>query len=151
MLRDVRLYGEMHRFIPIFASWRGARVVELAVRHHPRAHGTSNYGFERTAKVLLDLIIILFMDRYALKPFYVFGAFGFANVLGSIAAGLLAVYLRIFVGISFISTPLPLLVVLLFLVGSMSILMGLLAEMLMRTYYESQNKAPYVIRRTINL
>ena len=151
ILHDVRLYGEMHRFIPIFASWRGARVAEVAVRHHPRQHGVSNYGFERTAKVLLDLIIILFMDRYALKPFYVFGAFGFLNVFGSLAAGVLAVCLKVFAGISFVSTPLPLLVVLLFLVGSMSILMGLLAEMLMRTYYESQNKPPYVVSKTINL
>ena len=151
ILEDVRLYGEMHRFIPIFASWRGGRVVELPVAHHPRHYGASHYGFERTAKVLLDLVVILFMDRYALKPFYVFGSFGFLNIAASFVTGIVAVVLKLVWGVSFILTPLPLLVVLLFLVGSMSVLMGLLAEMLMRTYYESQHKPPYVIRKTINL
>jgi dolichol-phosphate mannosyltransferase len=151
VLQDVRLYGEMHRFIPIYASWQGARVTELPVSHEPRRFGRSHYGFGRTIKVLLDLIVILFMDRYALKPFYVFGSFGLINVLASFVSGLVAVYLRLFKGTSFILTPLPLLTVLLFIVGVMSLLMGLLAEMIMRTYYESQKKTSYVIRRTINI
>ena len=151
ILEDVRIYGEMHRFIPIYARWQGARVTELPVKHHPRLHGTSKYGLDRTIKVLLDLIVIRFLERYASNPIYLFGTFGILSLLGSVVAGLYAVWLKLAEGIAFITTPMPLLVVLLFIVGVMGVLMGLLAEMIMRTYFESQRKASYSVRERINL
>jgi glycosyltransferase involved in cell wall biosynthesis len=146
VLRDVRLYGEMHRFVPIYASWQGARVAELAVNHHPRTRGKSNYGIERTIKVVLDLMVVKFLANYATKPIYVFGGFGLiAFVLGTLAAALMFYYK--FTGQkSFIETPLPLVTVMFFLVGCLSLLLGLVAELTIRTYYESQGKRTYSVR-----
>ena len=151
VVEGVRLYGEMHRFIPIYASWQGGKVTEVPVNHFPRIHGHSKYGLERIAKVVLDLIVVKFLAGYANKPIYVFGGFGLFSVAISLFSGIWAVYLKIFQGVSFILTPLPLLVVLTFITGMMSILMGLLAEIIMRTYYESQGKQIYSVRDTINL
>ena len=151
VLKGVKLYGEMHRFIPIYASWEGGRVAEVPVTHHPRVHGNSKYGMERVVKVVLDLIVVKFLAKYANKPIYVFGGFGFACILFSFAAGLLAVYLKLFHGTSFIVTPLPLLVVMSFITGVMSIFMGLLAEIIMRTYHEAQGKPVYLVKNTANL
>ena len=151
VLKGVRLYGEMHRFIPIYASWQGGKVTEIAVNHHPRIHGHSKYGLERIVKVVLDLVVVKFLASYANKPIYVFGGFGLLSVAVSFASGLLALYLKFFKQVSFISTPLPLLVVLAFITGVMSILMGLIAEIIMRTYYESQGKQVYLVKETINL
>ena len=135
VIRDVRLYGEMHRFIPIYATWMGARVTEIPVRHHARRFGHSKYGLERTLKVLLDLIVIKFLDRYFSKPIYVFGGFGMLSLLLSALTVLVMIFWK-FEGISMIQTPLPLLAAMTFLVGVISILMGLLAEMIVRTYFE---------------
>lgn len=151
VLKEVRLYGEMHRFIPVYASWQGGKVTEIPVDHHPRLHGNSHYGLERVMKVLLDLVVLKFLVKYANKPIYVFGGFGLISIAISFATGLFAVYLKIFEAKSFISTPLPLLVVMAFITGIMSILMGLLSEVIMRTYYEAQHKQVYVIRDTVNL
>ena len=146
VLRDVRLYGEMHRFVPIYASWQGARVAELPVNHYPRTRGKSNYGIERTIKVVLDLMVVKFLANYATKPIYVFGGFGLgAFVLGVLAAALMFYYK--FTGQkSFIETPLPLVTVMFFLVGCLSLLLGLVAELTIRTYYESQGKRTYAVR-----
>ena len=151
VVKGVRLYGEMHRFIPIYASWQGGKVAEVAVNHFPRIHGRSKYGLERVAKVLLDLMVVKFLASYANKPIYIFGGFGLVSIVISFLSGVWALYLKVFEGVSFISTPLPLLVVLAFITGVMSILMGLIAEIIMRTYYESQGKPVYLIRDTINL
>jgi glycosyltransferase involved in cell wall biosynthesis len=151
VVKGVKLYGEMHRFIPIYASWEGGRVAEVPVAHHPRLHGTSKYGVDRVVKVLLDLIVVQFLARYANRPIYVFGTFGIGAILLGFVAGLWAVYLKYFEHTSFIQTPLPLAVVLLTITGGMSILMGLLAEIIMRTYYESQGKAVYLVKSTSNL
>lgn len=151
VLKEVRLYGEMHRFIPVYASWQGGRVAEIPVDHHPRQNGSSHYGLERVVKVLLDLIVLKFLVKYANKPIYVFGGFGLASIAISFAAGLFAVYLKLFEAKAFISTPLPLLVVMAFITGIMSILMGLLSEVIMRTYYEAQHKPVYVIRNMVNI
>lgn len=151
VLKGVKLYGEMHRFIPIYASWQGARVTEIPVAHHPRIHGTSKYGLERVAKVLLDLLVVKFFAKYATKPIYIFGGFGLANIAISSIAGVYAIWLKLVDGISFILTPLPLLTVMALITGVMSILMGLLAELVMRTYYESQGKTVYMIKRTLNI
>jgi len=145
VLKDVRLYGEMHRFVPIYASWQGARVTEMAVTHHPRIRGKSNYGIERTLKVVLDLIVVKFLSSYATKPIYIFGGFGVLSFLMSLAAFVLMVYFKVTGQKSFIETPLPLVVVMFLLVGSLSMLLGLVAELTVRTYYESQGKRTYAL------
>lgn len=150
VLGNVRLYGEMHRFIPIYASWMGARVTEIEVNHHPRTHGTSKYGLERIFKVFLDLLVVKFLDNHLTKPIYVFGGFALVALALSFLSGAYALYLKIFEGVSFILTPLPLLVVMTFLAGITSILMGVIAEILVRTYFESQGADVYSVRETIN-
>jgi glycosyltransferase involved in cell wall biosynthesis len=150
IIKDVKLYGEMHRFIPIYASWLGAKVTEMEVRHHPRIFGTSKYGLERIFKVILDLIVIKFIDKYLVKPIYIFGGFGFISIILSFITFAVMLYLRLFMDKHFISTPLPLLTVMFFLVGIMSILMGLLAEIMVRTYFESQQRKPYLVKDYIN-
>ncbi len=150
VIKDVRLYGEMHRFVPIYAAWQGARVTELPVRHHPRRYGKSKYGLERVFKVVLDLLVVKFLDRQFVKPIYVFGGFGlFSFALAGVAA-LYMFYLKFAEGVSMIQTPLPLLSAMALLVGVMSVLMGLLAEMLVRVYFESQNRSPYLVRDLTN-
>ncbi len=149
VLVDVRLYGEMHRFIPIYASWAGARVTEMPVEHHARTMGQSKYGLSRTLKVVFDLITIKFMASYQTKPIYVFGMFGLIAFLLSFIAGVWAAVLKFGEGVSFILTPLPVITVVMFAVGVQFFLMGLLAEMSVRTYHESQAKAIYAVRERI--
>src|ERR1700750_557082 len=145
-LEDVRLYGEMHRFIPIYASWAGARVTEIPVDHHARTMGKSKYGLSRTLKVVFDLMTIKFMASYQTKPIYVFGSFGMLAFAVSLMAGLYAVFLKIFHRADFVQTPLPVLTIVMFAVGIQFVLMGLLAEMLVSTYHESQAKPIYAVR-----
>jgi glycosyltransferase involved in cell wall biosynthesis len=149
ILKNIRLYGEMHRFIPIYAQWIGARVSEIPVRHFPRGSGSSKYGMNRVFKVILDLMVVKFLLSYSQKPIYVFGGLGLLMILGGFLSGGYAIYLKLFKEVSFILTPLPLLSVLLFVLGFLSILMGFLAEILTRTYYESQGKPTYQIKETI--
>ena len=148
-LQDVRLYGEMHRFIPIYAAWAGARVTEIPVEHHARTMGKSKYGLSRTLKVVFDLMTIKFMASYQTKPIYVFGSFGMLAFAISIIGGLYAVFLKIFHKADFVQTPLPILSVVMFAVGVQFLLMGLLAEMLVRTYHESQAKRIYAVRERL--
>lgn len=148
-LQDVRLYGEMHRFIPIYASWAGARVTEIPVKHHARTMGKSKYGLSRTMKVVFDLMTIKFMASYQTKPIYVFGMFGMLAFAISLLAGLYAVFLKIIHKADFVQTPLPILTIVMFAVGVQFLLMGLLAEMLVRTYHESQAKAIYAVRERL--
>jgi glycosyltransferase involved in cell wall biosynthesis len=151
VIKDVKLYGEMHRFIPIYASWQGARVTEIPVKHHARRYGKSKYGLERTMKVILDLIVVKFLATFAQKPMYIFGGIGLLCLAMSFASGVAAVYLKIYNEISFVQTPLPLLVVMTAITGTMCILMGLLAELLTRTYHESQDKPIYSVRLARNV
>jgi glycosyltransferase involved in cell wall biosynthesis len=150
ILKNIRLYGEMHRFIPIYAHWIGARVSEIPVHHHARKFGTSKYGMSRILKVILDLMVVKFLLSYSQKPIYVFGGLGLLMVVGAFLSGAWALYLKFFEGTSFILTPLPLLCVLLAVLGTLSILMGFLAEILTRTYYESQGKPTYQIKEVIS-
>jgi glycosyltransferase involved in cell wall biosynthesis len=152
VLEGVRLYGEMHRFIPVFATWQGARVAELEVHHRARTAGRTKYGLGRTFNVVLDLILIIFYQRYAQRPIHLFGRIGLWSIALSFLmfAGML--YFKYLhdplTGLgskSFIETPLPLLVVFFFMMGVQSILLGVLAEMVMRTYYESQSKTTYLM------
>ncbi|MDT7542768.1 MAG: hypothetical protein QOE33_2672 [Acidobacteriota bacterium] len=149
VLKDVKLYGEMHRFIPIYASWAGARVAEIPVEHHARTMGVSKYGLSRTLKVVFDLVTIKFMASYQTKPLYVFGSCGMVAFLVSAFAGLLAIYWKLIHRADFVQTPLPVLTIVMFAVGVQFFLMGLLAEMQVRTYHESQAKPIYAVREKI--
>ena len=148
-LEGVQLYGEMHRFIPIYAYWNGARVTEVPVNHRPRRHGVSKYGLERIPKVILDLLVVVFLHRFGQRPMYVFGSVGLVSIGIGVVAGGAALYYKFLGNKSFIETPLPLLFVMAMITGAMCFLMGLLAELLVRTYYESQKKTTYTIS-TIN-
>jgi glycosyltransferase involved in cell wall biosynthesis len=148
VIQDVKLYGEMHRFIPIYASWAGARVTEIPVDHHARTMGKSKYGISRTIKVIFDLMTIKFMASYQTKPIYVFGTFGMIAFFLAMVAGIWAVVLK-FEGVSFILTPLPVITVVMLAISVQFFLMGLLAELLVRTYHESQDKAIYAVRERI--
>jgi len=149
-LEGIRLYGEMHRLIPAFAAHEGARVGELAVDHHPRRAGRSSYGIDRTLKVILDLIVMKFLFGYATKPIYVFGAIGVASCLAGVLAGGVTVIEKLLAGVYVHRNPLILLAVFLFLLGVQCVLMGLLAELLIRTYHESQRKATYVVAERVH-
>lgn len=150
VIKNVRLYGEMHRFIPIYASWQGARVAEIPVTHHPRQFGSSKYGLERVFKVILDIMVVKFLSKYLTKPIYVFGGFGLVSFFIAFLALLWAFCLKFGWGTSLIQTPLPLFSGICFLLGCICILMGLLAEVMSRTYYESQHQRPYLVRETLN-
>ncbi len=151
-LADVHLYGEMHRFIPIYASWSGARVAEMPVEHHARTMGKSKYGLSRTIKVVFDLMTIKFMASYQTKPLYIFGYAGLLTFVVSFLCGVFA-FLMKFANwphhADFIQTPLPVLTMVLLVLGVQFFFMGLLAEMLVRTYHESQAKAVYAVREKI--
>lgn len=151
ILEEVRLYGEMHRFIPVYASWNGARIAEIPVNHLPRETGTSNYGMNRVIKVVLDLFVLLFLHRYAQKPIYVFGVCGLISMAVSGGAGIAMLYYKFFGGKTFIETPLPILWATMFFTGVLCLLLGLIAEVNMRIYHESQNKRTYRISSTLNL
>lgn len=150
VLVGMRLYGEMHRFVPIYASWMGAKVVELPVRHHARRFGRSKYGLDRTVKVVLDLLVVKFFSKYLVKPIYIFGGFGLWSILASFLVLGYVIYLKLFENTSMIQTPLPVLSAMLFLLGVTCILMGLLAEITVRTYFESQGRRVYSVRSLIN-
>jgi glycosyltransferase involved in cell wall biosynthesis len=150
VLSGFRLYGEMHRFVPIYARWQGGRLTELPVRHHPRRFGQSKYGLNRIFKVLLDLVVVKFLTQYETKPIYVFGVVGLFFMALAAVSAVYAVYLKLFAGVSFIQTPLPLVVTLGVITGIMCVLMGLLAELLVRIYFESQGKSHYTVRSLVN-
>jgi glycosyltransferase involved in cell wall biosynthesis len=150
VIEGVRLYGEMHRFLPIYAGWHGAAITEVVVRHYARTAGSSKYGLERVLKVIADLVTVKFLDRFQQKPMYLFGAVGLGSLALSAFSGFAAIYLKLFEGKPFIETPMPLLCVMTGMTGLMCILMGLLAEMIMRTFFESQNKSVYLVRATRN-
>ena len=150
VLKGVRLYGELHRFIPVFTSWQGARVTEIVVNHRPRERGASHYGLSRIFRVILDLALIRFLDRHFQHPIHLFGGFGLLNLILAGFTFLMMFYYKFWGGKTFIETPLPTLTVLFILMGGIALLLGMLAEILMRTYFESQNKRPYLIEKVIN-
>ncbi len=150
ILEDVKLYGEMHRFIPIYASWQGAKVTEIEINHYPRVYGKSKYGLSRIFKVILDIFVVTFLNKYFTKPIYVFGGFGIILLILCFFSIIYMFFLKIYYNLSMIQTPLPMVIVMTFVSGILSILMGLLAEILVRTYFESQNKSTYSISKLIN-
>ena len=151
-IEDVKLYGEMHRFIPIYASWAGARVAEIPVEHHARTMGKSKYGLSRTVKVVFDLITIKFMASYQTKPLYLFGGAGLLTFAVSLLSALLAFVMKFLSWphhADFVQTPLPIIALVTLVLGVQLFLMGLLAEMMVRTYHESQSKSIYAVRERV--
>jgi len=148
IIKEIKLYGEMHRFIPIYASWQGAKIAEIPVLHDARRFGKSKYGISRIVKVILDLITVKFMGSYVTKPIYVFGVIGLISIgVGSVIAIFVLVRALFFQG-EWVS-PLILIAFFVLSMGVLSILIGLLAEISVRTYFESQDKPPYVIKEII--
>lgn len=150
VLSGVRLYGQMHRFIPAYASRYGARITEIPVRYQPRRFGKSNYGLSRTFRVLLDLLLLRFLDRYMDRPIHFFGGLGFIFLALGWISGITAISLRLFIGLHLVQTPLPLLTAILLIMGLNMIMIGIMSEVQMRTYYEVNEQKPYRVRETIN-
>lgn len=151
VLADMRLYGEMHRFIPLYAKWAGARITEEVVQHHPRREGRSKYGLGRTLKVLLDLLTVKFLGDYSTKPLYFFGRWGLLLCLGGVVCGAVTLVQKFAYGYWAHRNPLLLLAVMLFVVGVQFLLMGLQAELQVRTYHESQQKPIYLVAEEVDL
>ncbi|NPA93335.1 MAG: glycosyltransferase family 2 protein, partial [Chloroflexi bacterium] len=151
VLEGFRLYGEMHRFIPAYAASVGARMTEVPVRHHPRKFGKSKYGLTRTLKVILDLFTVKFLLSYFHKPIYLFGGMGLALILPSLALLFYLIVRRIVWNVALMTSPLFQLSLMFVILGFQSILMGLIAELLVRTYHEAQGKPTYTVRRVLNI
>ena len=150
VITGFRLYGEMHRFIPVYASSYGARIIELPVNHNPRKFGKTKYGLERTVKVILDLFTVKFLSSFGNKPIYLFGGTGLGLIAVS-AAVLLYLYIRrVGFGVSVLASPLFQVATMVAIMGFQSMLMGLIAELQVRTYHESQGKPTYTVRKRIN-
>ncbi len=151
VITGFRLYGEMHRFIPAYAGSVGAKIIEIRVNHHPRKYGKAKYGLERTTKVILDLMTVKFLISFASKPNYLFGGIGLILMAISVAIVIFLVINRLVAGEHIVRSPLLQMSVMLFILGSQSILLGLIAELLVRTYHESQKKTTYTIRQMFNV
>ncbi len=146
-----RLYGDMHRFLPALAKRFGAKVAEIPVRHHPRLYGKSKYGIGRTVRVILDIFLVKFLNEYITKPLYVFGGFGFLLFGLGFFIELYLTFIKLFAGADIGGRPLLVLGVLLILAGIQLISTGIIAELIIRTYYESKDERPYVIEKKINI
>jgi hypothetical protein len=144
------LYGEMHRFIPALASWIGVKVAEVPVNHFPRRHGKSKYGISRTIRVILDLLTVKFLLDYATRPIQIFGLFGLLSLSAGTVLGVYLSVLKLFFGQPLADRPMLFLVVLLVVVGVQLIIMGLLGELVIRTYHETQGKPTYIIREILS-
>jgi len=151
ILANVKLYGEMHRFLPALVHWMGANIGEIEISHHPRRYGKTKYNLSRTFRVVLDLINVKFLLRYFTRPSQLFGSMGIISLMAGAACGMVAVYLKIFEDLDITGNPWLYLAILGIIVGIQFIMMGLLGEIGVRTYYESQDKPIYVIRETRNL
>jgi len=151
VLAATKLYGEMHRFIPALASWSGARIAECVVNHRPRTAGQAKYGLGRTWKVILDLITVKFLGSFSTKPIYIFGGLGGLSALFSLLFGMVVISQKLNSDTDMSGNPLLLLSAVLMITGVQFILMGLLAELLVRTYHESQGRPTYVIREVLDV
>lgn len=150
VVKNIRLYGEMHRFIPAIASWMGVSISEVETNHRPRRFGRSKYGISRTIRVILDLITVKFLLSFSTRPIQIFGLFGILSAAGGVLITGYLSYLKLFYNANIGGRPLLLLGVLLILLGVQLIIMGLLGEMMVRIYYEAQDKPVYVIRKASN-
>jgi glycosyltransferase involved in cell wall biosynthesis len=150
VIQDMNLYGELHRFLPALAFIEGARITEIPVSHHARQFGTSKYGLGRTLRVAMDLLTIYFMERFLTKPMHIFGSFGLASMVTGIAIGVYLALVKFLTNQDIGDRPLLILAVVLFLTGIQLFSFGLLAELLMRTYHESQKRPIYRVREVVS-
>ncbi|HEY4516847.1 MAG TPA: glycosyltransferase family 2 protein [Candidatus Paceibacterota bacterium] len=150
VLEDIPLYSDMHRLLPLLAAKRGFMVAELAVEHHKRHAGVSKYGMGRTIRGLLDFVSVLFLTTYLARPMHFFGSFGFVSIVFGCITGLWMLVLKFGFSVHFVNTPLPLVTVFLIVIGIQFILLGLIAEMLTRTYHEMQDKPTFRIAEKIH-
>lgn len=150
VIQDVNLYGELHRFIPALASQVGATVTEVPVDHHARVYGSTKYGISRTLRVMLDLITVWFLGNYGTRPIHVFGTMGFLSIGFGVLLGTYLTFVKLFMNEDIGSRPMLLLAVLLVVIGVQLVTMGLLGEMITRTYYESQDKKIYYIKDIVS-
>ncbi|NNM95788.1 MAG: glycosyltransferase family 2 protein [Bacteroidia bacterium] len=151
VIKDVKLYGQMHRFIPIYCKWQGGKITEIPVRYEHRKFGKSNYGLFRIHKVLLDLVLIKFLDKYMYRPMHFFGGAGILSLFVTFIATALAVYFKVSGQKDFVQTPLPIIASIFLVIGIVMILLGIMAEMQMRTHFESQNTYPFTVKEKVNL
>jgi len=151
IIEAINLYGELHRFVPALAHQVGARVTEIPVNHRPRTAGTSKYGIDRTLRVVLDLITVKFLLKYATRPLQLFGKWAAVAFLAGALSGLGTLYMKLFEGLSMNRNPLLVLTAFLLFAGIQFIAIGLLGELVTRTYHEVQNKPIYTLRETVNL
>ncbi len=149
LVADMNLYGELHRFLPALAFIEGARITELPVRHHPRRHGQSKYGLGRTFRVVMDLFTVFFMKKFLTRPMHVFGLLGLISTLLGLVLGIYLTILKLGLGKSIGDRPLLILAVVLLLTGIQLFSFGLLAELQMRTYHESQGRPIYRVREVV--
>ena len=149
VIKDVKLYGEMHRFIPIYAKWEGAKVYEIEVRHNKRHSGKSKYGISRVPKVILDLMVVKFFEKLISRPIHLFGKLGFLFITLGILISFYAIWLKIFKNVSFILTPLPILTMFFLLSGILCILLGIVAEIQSRIYFQTTNNKSYLVKNII--
>src|SRR5262249_54080063 len=149
LAEELSLYGEMHRFVPVLAQQHGARVLQVPVRHHPRVAGQTKYTLSRSVRVLLDLITVKFLYSYLSRPMHVLGLAGLLSMGLGFLSLLVAIMVKLTIGKSPVTIPLLLLSVMLEVVGIQFISMGLLGEVLTRTYFESQGKKAYAVRNAL--
>ena len=149
VIKSIRLYGEMHRFIPALASWNGAKILEIPVKHNPRKFGKSKYGIWRTFRVVLDLLTVKFMLNFVTKPLHMLGGWGIFFLTSGLGYGFYLLLQRVLFD-AYIKPLRPLIVVLFVITGIQLLTIGLVAEINIRTYFESQNKVPYIVRHVLN-
>jgi glycosyltransferase involved in cell wall biosynthesis len=149
VLENTKLYGELHRFIPALASWMGVEVAEVPVNHFARRFGKSKYGLSRTIRVMLDLLAVKFLLDYATRPLQIFGLMGLLNLGAGILLASYLTYMRLFGGVALSDRPILMLAILLIVVGVQLLIMGLLGELVIRTYHETQNKTIYMVREIV--
>jgi glycosyltransferase involved in cell wall biosynthesis len=151
LIADMNLYGELHRFLPALAYIEGARIAEIPVSHHARRYGKSKYGLGRTIRVVMDLLTVFFMKKFLTRPMHVFGTFGAISLLIGVSIGIYLTFLKFALGQDIGDRPLLILAVLLLLTGVQLFCFGLLGELLMRTYHESQKRPIYRVRDVVGL
>lgn len=150
-LAGLTLYGEMHRFIPAYIKWAGGKISEIVVRHHPRRKGRSKYTLKKTTRVLLDLFTVRFLLQYSTKPIYMIGKYGLISIFAGFLSMSWTIIKKIKWGYPLYTDPFFLVAIFFILIGVQVILFGLIGELLMRTYFESQRKYPYLIKEKINM
>jgi glycosyltransferase involved in cell wall biosynthesis len=148
-VKDLELYGEMHRYIPALLSWKGYKIGEVKVKHRPRTHGKPKYNWQRLPKGFLDLLLVTFWQKYSLRPIHIFGGAGIFLAIAGVILGIYLIIERMFFGVGLGNRPLPLLAVLMLIIGIQFIVFGMLADIMIRIYYRQGNRKNYIVEEMI--